>query len=55
MDVREIYSPDRFSSQCLRLGLRPGFAADLNVPKANGEYWDLNREISEAINMSLLD
>ena len=47
VDVAEIYSPKRFTSQCLKLGLRGGFAIDLTVQKKNGEFWDLNKASDE--------
>ena len=43
MSVSEIYSPPRFSSLAMPLGITPGFSADLEVPKQDGTNWDLSR------------
>ena len=41
VDVAEVYSPHRFSARAAEFQLRPGFAADLEELKPNGEPWDL--------------
>ena len=44
-DVAEIYNPERFLPKANALGLRPGFAIDINLCKNDrGEYWDLSTE-----------
>ena len=55
VDVAEVYSPARLTAQCRRLGLRGGFAVDLNAVKKNGEHWDLNREGDEQELMDVLE
>jgi len=55
VDVTEICSPEKFASQCLRLGLRPGFAVDLTLPKSNGEHWNLNKDRDVEEMMKMLD
>ena len=47
VDVSEIYSPPRFCAAASALGLKPGFSADLLVPKTDGENWDLSRPEDE--------
>lgn len=42
--VAEVYSPPRFAKLAPAFGLQPGFSADLEVLKANGEPWDLTNE-----------
>ncbi len=44
-DVAEIYNPERFLPKANALGLRPGFAIDINLCKNDrGEHWDLSTE-----------
>jgi len=51
----EAHSPERFTSQCMKMGLRLGYAVDMTLPKCNGEYWDLAREGDAEGMMSMLD
>ena len=42
-DVAEIYNPKRFTPVANRLGLKAGFAVDLEIQKEDGSYWDLTK------------
>ena len=42
-DVAEIYNPRRFTPVANRLGLKAGFAVDLEIQKEDGSYWDLTK------------
>ena len=48
VDIIEIYSPQRFTTGALKLGLRPGSAVDLSEAKPSGpnrgEFWDLRKQ-----------
>ena len=41
--VSEIYNPSRFTKLSRCMGLHPGYALDLTVRRANGDYWDFTR------------
>ena len=42
--VSEIFSPPRVSAQAQLVGLRPGFAVDLETKREDGEHWDLSKD-----------
>ena len=45
VDVREVFSPSRFTSMASKFGLRRGVAVDLTEVKENGvEQWDLDKK-----------
>ena len=43
-DVSEIFSPPRVTAMAPEMGMAPGFAIDLTVPKPDGQPWDLSKE-----------
>ena len=43
VDFAEIYSPNRFAELAGSVGLRAGFAVDLNIRAPHGGTWDLSR------------
>jgi len=49
VDIAEVYSPHRFTARASEFQLRPGFAADLEELRPDGEHWDLSRKEDEAI------
>ena len=48
VDVAEIFSPRRFTAGATKIGLRPGFAADLVGWMTNDRRWDLSKPKCEA-------
>ena len=51
--VSEIFSPPRVSAQAQLVGLRPGFAIDLETKREDGSHWDLNKDSHTADLFSL--
>ena len=42
--VSEIFSPPKVSAQAQLVGLRPGFAIDLEAKREDGEHWGLSKD-----------
>ena len=53
--VSEILSPPRVSAQAQLVGLRPGFAIDLETKREDGEHWDLSKHSHVEDLFTLLD
>ena len=53
--VSEIFSPPRVSAQAQLVGLRPGFAIDLETKREDGDHWDLSKDSHIEDLFTLLD
>ena len=51
----EIFSPPRVSAQAQLVGLRPGFAIDLETKREDGDHWDLSKDSHIEDLFTLLD
>ena len=42
--VSEVFSPPIVSAQAQLVGLRPGFAIDLETKREDGSHWDMSKD-----------